>query len=40
MIIKILNKNFMFNSLGEEEQKIVVEAMEIKNYEKGDYVIK
>lgn len=30
----------MFNSLSEEDRKIIVQAMDIKNYEEGEYVIK
>lgn len=30
----------MFNSLNDKDQEIVINAMEIKNYGPGDYVIK
>lgn len=40
LIKEILGKNFMFSALSSKEQEIVVQAMDIKNYEKGDFVIK
>lgn len=40
LIKSILCKNFMFKSLAEKNQEIVVMAMEIKNYQKEDAVIK
>lgn len=40
LIRGILGKSFMFNSLNSKEQEIVVQAMDIKNYNKGDFVIK
>lgn len=40
LIKKILSKNFMFKSLSEKNQEIVVMAMEIKTYKQNDPVIK
>ena len=39
-IKKILGNNFMFNSLDEKGQEIVMNAMEIKEYAAGDWVIR
>ena len=36
----ILGKNFMFNGLDGNDQQIVINAMEIKDYQTGDLVIK
>jgi cAMP-dependent protein kinase regulator len=40
LIKAILLKNFMFKSLEEKNQEIVINAMDIKKYKKDDYVIK
>jgi len=40
LIRKILQKNFMFNSLEGQDQEIVISAMEIKNYKDQEAVIK
>lgn len=32
--------NFMFNTLDEKDKHIIVDAMAIKNFQEGDYVIK
>lgn len=40
LIKSILMKNFMFSSLDEKNQAIIIKAMEIKNYKKGDTIIK
>ena len=39
-IRKILSRNFMFNGLSDKDKEIVVNAMEIKEYEANDFVIK
>lgn len=39
-IAQILSKNFMFSSLEKKDQDIVINAMEVKNYQNGDNVIK
>jgi hypothetical protein len=39
-IRKILSNNFMFNGLDEKDQKIVINAMEIKEYNPDDFVIR
>ena len=40
LIKSILLKNFMFNTLDEKNQDIIINAMEIKDFKKGDTIIK
>ena len=40
MISSILSKSFMFSNLNEKNKKIVIDAMEIKNYNNDEFVIK
>lgn len=39
-IRKILSRNFMFNGLSEKDKEVVVNAMEIKEYQPEEFVIK
>ena len=39
-ITNTLKKNFMFNTLEHHDQEIVIKAMKVQNYEKGDTVIR
>jgi len=35
-----LNESFMFANLDDKELKIVIDAMEVKNFDQGDVIIK